>query len=116
MSSIGSCVSYLKCESCDGTGVLKRMVKLSVKIPKSVEDGMLLRIRNRGHQLLNGHIGDLIIKIDLQDHERFSRDGHDIHCRQKISVTKAIFGGAVEVQTVEGMRNVNLQPGTMHNQ
>ena len=108
MSSIGSCVSFLKCESCEGTGVLKRMVKLRVKIPKSVDDGMLLRIRNRGHQLLNGHTGDLIIKIDLQVHEFMQKTAYDILCRQKISVTKAILGGAVEVQTVEGKRTVNL--------
>lgn len=106
MSSIGSCISYLKCESCDGTGLLKRMVKLSVKIPKSVNDAMLLRIKDRGHQLSNGHTGDLILQIDLQDHEHLTRDGHDLYCRQKISVTKAILGGAVDVNTFEGVRTI----------
>lgn len=77
---------------------------------------MLLRIKDRGHQALNGRSGDLILQIDLQSHERYTRDDFDIHAKQQISVTKAILGGAIDVETLEGMKKISLQPGTAHHQ
>jgi len=41
---------------------------LSVNIPKSVDTGMLLRIRDKGHQAFNGEFGDLILKVKVEPH------------------------------------------------
>ena len=80
-SCLGSGIASVACESCSGDGILKQKVKLGIKIPKSVDDGMLLRIKDKGHQALNGRSGDLIIQIELNPHERFTREGYDIHCK-----------------------------------
>lgn len=64
-----------------------------VKIPRSVETGMLLRIREKGHEALNGKAGDLILKPIVKEHPDYRREGFDIHSEKKISVTTAIFGG-----------------------
>jgi len=52
----------------------------------------------------------------LQKHERYGRVGFDLLSRQKISVTKAILGGEVEIQTLEGPRTIILKPGAGHDQ
>ena len=40
---------------------MNKKMQLFVRIPKSVEDGMLLKIREKGNQAMNGHYGDLIV-------------------------------------------------------
>ena len=94
--------SSRKCQACEGNGILKQKIKLNVRIPKSVDDGILLRLRNRGHQALDGKSGDLIVQINVREHEKYKRIGNDLHCTQQISFTKAILGGPITVQTPEG--------------
>ena len=75
---------------------------LSVNITKSVDTGMLLRIRDKGHQAFNGEFGDLILKVKVESHPQFKRVDFDIHSIISIPVTKAIFGGALEIETING--------------
>jgi molecular chaperone DnaJ len=72
------------------------------KIPRSVDNGMLLRIRGKGNEALNGNSGDFIIAISVQPHEEYVREGLNIKSERKISFTQAIFGGTCDVETVEG--------------
>ena len=65
---------------------------------------MLLRIKQKGHQALNGNFGDLIIEIALDEHPHFKRKGFDIYTDQKISVTQAITGCQLEIDTIYGKR------------
>lgn len=106
----------LRCKACKSTGILRQPTQLSLPIPSQVRDGVLLRLRNRGHEALDGESGDLIVQINVREHERYSRQSYDLHCKQQISFTKAILGGAVAVETLDDVRDVVLQPGTTHNE
>lgn len=103
-SCLGTGIHSVECESCKGDGILKQKVKLAIKIPKSIDDGMLLRVRERGHEALNGRAGDLILQIQLLPHKKFTRDGYDICSEVDIPVTKAILGGKIEVETIDGFK------------
>lgn len=111
----GTGLKSIKCNPCSGKGMVSQQVDLQVKIPRSVDDGMLLRIKKKGNEALNGVPGDLILTVKVQPHPVFERRGFDIHSTQNISVTKAILGGEIEVQTLSGPRRVTVQPGTEHN-
>ena len=63
---------------------------------------------------MNGEFGDLILRVDVQPHENFKRDGFNIHSEVRLPVTKAIFGGQTEVETIHGMKNIVIAPGTQH--
>ena len=54
---------------------------------------MLLRIKEKGDQALNGNYGDLILHVILDEHPYFRRKAYDIYTDKKISVTQAIIGG-----------------------
>ena len=62
-------------------------IKIAIKIPPSVDDGMLLRIREKGHQALNGNIGDLILNVGIIPDRDYTRKGFDIHSTINVSVT-----------------------------
>ena len=59
-----------------------------------------------------GKPGDLLIKITVEDHEVFRRDAENVLSEAYIPYTKAVFGGDVAVETLKGLENITLQPGT----
>lgn len=84
---LGTGVDSINCPKCKGEGVVSEDTKLLVKIPKSVDNGMLLRIKEKGDQAINGNYGDLILHVILDEHPEFKRKGFDIYTYKKISVT-----------------------------
>ena len=112
---LGGGLDSVKCKECAGDGLIDQQLSLMVKIPRSIETGMLLRIREKGHEALNGQPGDLILKVTVLDHPKYKRDGFDILSDKRISVTTAIFGGNCEIDTIEGIKSIKIAQGTDHN-
>ena len=105
---LGTGLLSVECESCKGDGITMRDTKVQVKIPKGVDDEMLLRVRDRGHQALNGKAGDLILTINLHKHANFTRDAYDILSDVNITVTQAIMGGTCNVDTIHGSKQLKI--------
>jgi DnaJ-class molecular chaperone len=81
---------------------------IDVKVPPGMEDGKKLRVSGQGP---GG--GDITVKVNVQPHPYFRREGKDILLDVPISVAEAILGGKVEVPTVDGRRvDVKVRPGT----
>lgn len=60
---LGGGLESVVCKDCKGDGLVDQKLSLVVKIPRSVETNMLLRVRDKGHEALNGKPGDLILKM-----------------------------------------------------
>lgn len=73
--------------------------QLEVKIPAGVEDGKTLRLQG---QAPGG--GNLLVKLRIQPHPYFRREGKDIVLEVPLSVTEAVLGATVEVPTLDGTR------------
>lgn len=86
-SCLGTGIDSITCPTCKGDGIVTEETKLYVKIPKSVDNNMLLRIKEKGDQALNGNFGDLILLVKLGDHPEFQRKGFDIYSTKRITVT-----------------------------
>lgn len=82
--------------------------ELSVKIPAGVEEGKVLRLQG---QAPGG--GDLLLKLRIQPHEYFRREGNDVILEVPLSLAEAVLGTKVEVPTPDGARlAVKVPPGT----
>ena len=82
--------------------------ELAVKIPTGVEEGQALRLHG---QAPGG--GDLRVRLRIQAHPFFRREGKDIILPVPISLSEAVIGAAVEVPTLDGSRlSVKIPPGT----
>lgn len=88
--------------------------KVSVKVPAGIEEGKKLRISGRGSAApMGGQPGDLFLKIILQPHPLFTREGANLVYRQQIPFSGAARGTTIEVPTLEGQRlKVKVAPGT----
>ncbi|MCK4428737.1 MAG: molecular chaperone DnaJ, partial [Candidatus Aenigmarchaeota archaeon] len=102
-----------KCARCDGTGRVKQEKKIEIKIPKGVDEESYLRVAGQGEAGFNGGgPGDLYAVIHVNSHEIFERQGDDLLCKTTISLQNAIFGGEIEVLTIDGKAKIKLPKGT----
>ncbi len=106
------------CTDCGGQGRRQQSRKLSVDIPKGIEDGTRIRLANEGEAgLRGGPPGDLYIFVSIRPHDLFQRDGADLYARVPIAMTTAALGGEFEVPTLDNARaKVKVPAGTQPGQ
>ena len=106
------------CTDCGGQGRRQENRKLSVDIPKGIEDGTRIRLANEGEAgLRGGPPGDLYIFISIRPHDLFQRDGADLYARVPIAMATAALGGEFEVPTLDATRaKVKVAAGTQPGQ
>ncbi len=76
---------------------------ISVKVPKGIESGKRLRLTGKGAPSSSGGSnGDLYLKISVQPHPVFTRDGDNLLMDKKIPFSQACLGTTVEITTLEG--------------
>ncbi len=101
------------CNKCDSLGIVMDTVRIKVKIPKGVEDGMRLRIQGEGDAApRKGIPGDLYVFIHIKEHDYFERQGDDLFMEVPISFVQAALGAEIEVPTLFGKAKLKIPPGT----
>jgi molecular chaperone DnaJ len=101
------------CPSCAGKGRTKIKRQIKVKIPPGVDTGSRLRIHGEGEAgERGGPRGDLYLVIYVKPNEIFERHEADIFCEVPISFVTAVFGGDIEVPTLEGKVMMKIPQGT----
>ena len=76
---------------------------VSVKVPKGIESGKRLRLSGKGAPSPSGGPpGDLYLKVTVQPHGEFIRDGDNLVLEQQIPFSGACLGTAVEIRTLDG--------------
>jgi DnaJ-class molecular chaperone len=85
---------------------------LVVKIPPGTESGARLRLKGRGEPGPGGGpSGDLVVRVGVEPHPYFKREGHDLSVELPISIPEAVLGAPVDVPTLSGHKTVNVPPG-----
>ncbi|GAA1718353.1 molecular chaperone DnaJ [Fodinicola feengrottensis] len=101
------------CGECGGDGRVRTRRSLTAKVPAGVGDGMRIRLSGEGEVGPGGGpAGDLYIEIHERQHDIFTRDGDDLHCRVAVPMTAAALGTDMTVQTLDGEETVEVKPGT----
>lgn len=102
-----------KCPSCSGSGREHRFVKLDVKVPAGVDNGMQLCLRGEGEPGdQGGPRGDLYCDIHVAEHPFFQRHGHDLVCNVPISFSQAALGTEFDIPLIDGRHLLVIPPGT----
>ncbi len=86
------------CSGCSGRGAVSKKRTLQVKVPAGIDTGRMIRIEGEGAPgRLGGPPGDLYLAIEVQDHEKFERQGDDLVHRLSIRFTDAALGEKVKI-------------------
>ncbi|UJA21942.1 molecular chaperone DnaJ [Thermoleophilia bacterium SCSIO 60948] len=101
------------CEVCGGEGRLLRERTWEVEVPTGIESGQRIRIQGAGQAgERGGGSGDLFVLIRVAEDERFERQGSDLISHVEIPATRAMLGGEVTVETLDGEHELSFEAGT----
>ncbi len=110
-------LSWVTCRSCGGQGVEVRGETVAVAVPPGIADGAELRVPGGGHAgRRGGERGDLFVRVQVEPHPLFRREGPDLHLVLPVAVHEAALGARVEVPTLEGPVLLRVPPGTQSGQ
>lgn len=87
--------------------------KVRVNIKPGIQDRQTLRLPGKGTAGSGGgQAGDLYLKIRINPHPVYKRDGNDLHKDVKVDLYKAVSGGKIEVETLKGKVKVDIPKKT----
>ncbi len=102
-----------KCTKCHGDGVVRGEEIVEIEIPAGVEDEMQMTMRGKGNAAPNnGPAGDLIVQMNVLEHEQFIRDGNDIVYNAYVNFIDAALGAKIEIPTLTTKVNITMPAGT----
>ena len=102
------------CSSCGGQGKKQASKRLSVTIPKGVDDGTRIRLAGKGEAgSRGGGNGDLYLFINVYSHDLFKRSEENLFFECPISITDAALGTSLEIPTIDGGKaKIKIPSGT----
>ena len=100
------------CPQCSGSGFKKENKKSSIKIPKGIQEGFILKKEKEGHIGENGSKGDCLIKIVLAKHDLFYLNNYDIYCDLNVPFQYCLTGGEIKVPTLHGTIKHKIPPNS----
>ena len=102
------------CNDCNGQGKKQTSKKLSVSIPKGVDDGTRIRLAGKGEAGVKGGAnGDLYLFINVHSHELFKRSDENLFFEYPISIADAALGTTLEIPAINGSKaKIKIPAGT----
>jgi molecular chaperone DnaJ len=104
------------CVDCNGQGNKQASKKISVTIPKGVDDGTRIRLASKGEAgTKGGASGDLYLFINVHSHDLFKRSDENLFFEFPISIADAALGTTIEIPTIDGGKaKIKIPDGTQN--
>jgi molecular chaperone DnaJ len=101
------------CTQCRGEGRVRNVVERTIRVPLGVEDGTAVQFLGEGDSgRRGGDNGDLYVVFHVRPHDRFEREGSNLHTRLTISFAQAALGATVKVRGLDEDIELEIPPGT----
>lgn len=89
--------------------------KIRITIPAGIENGQTIKIPGHGGNGINGGpAGDLYITFSIAVHPRFKRLGNDLYTTVDLDLYKAVLGGEITIETLDGKVKLKVKPETQN--
>tara|TARA_R100000951_G_scaffold79203_1_gene67186 strand:- start:735 stop:1685 length:951 start_codon:yes stop_codon:yes gene_type:complete len=104
------------CPGCGGNGFegggFHKKEEVKFKIPKGIDDGLLMKLRGKGNSVWGGIDGDLLIKIRIIPHPTFKRGAEQLHYTEDINFVDICLGKEIFIEHFDGQLSVEVPPNT----
>lgn len=88
---------------------------IRLTIPAGVENEQTIKIKGHGGKGVNGGPnGDLYIKFIISNNTKYIRKGNDLHLNADLDLYKAVLGGELLVETLNGKIKLKVKPETQN--
>ena len=101
------------CKKCQ-RGKVKGTKHLSFNLPSGIDNGDYV-IQGEGESIPDGDNGDLVVRVRVEPHKLYRRDGIDLYCDARISMIDATLGTEIDVKTLERTQKLKIESGTQPN-
>lgn len=89
--------------------------KIRITIPAGIENGQTIKIPGHGGKGINGGPdGDLYITFSIAVHPKFKRLGNDLYTTVDLDLYKAVLGGEITIDTLDGKVKLKVKPETQN--
>lgn len=89
--------------------------KIRITIPAGIENGQTIKIAGHGGKGINGGPdGDLYITFSIANHPDFKRSGNDLFTTIDLDLYKAVLGGEITIDTLDGKVKLKVKPETQN--
>lgn len=89
-----------------------KMKTFSITVPKGIRNGEKVRLLGQGKPGKNGgKNGDLLIRIKIEDDDKFKLQGYDLHTDLLLTPWEAGLGTRVSVQSIDDETKVYIPQG-----
>lgn len=89
--------------------------KIVITIPPGIENGQGLRVQGKGEEGQGGK-GDLIVRVWVESHNIFRKEGYNLIMELNLKLTTALLGATIDIETLEGKIEMKIPAGTTHNE
>ena len=101
------------CKKCRGEGRMRSERSLKINVPAGVATGQYMALRGAGNAgPRGGPRGDVLVIFEVEDDERFERDGEDLFCEALVTYPQLVFGADIKVAGVASEIALRVPPGT----
>ena len=101
------------CKKCRGEGRVRADRTLKITVPPGVATGQYMTLRGVGNiGPRGGTRGDVLVVFEVDDDERFERDGEDLFCEALVTYPQLVFGAEITVPGVTGDLSLRVPAGT----
>lgn len=100
-----------KCETCQGSGVVKDTEEIKLTIPAGIQNGEMIRLAGYGEAVSHGVTGDLYIRVHVEPHPGFRREGSNLLMDLNVKLTDAVLGAEYSIQTLDGAVKLTIPQG-----
>jgi molecular chaperone DnaJ len=105
------------CKKCRGEGRVRGEKEILVRIPAGVATGQYMTMRGVGNVgPRGGPRGDILVVFEVEEDQRFERDGEDLYTEVLVTYPQLTLGANVEVPMVTGTVSLQVPSGTQSGQ
>jgi len=105
------------CKKCRGEGRVRGEKEILVRIPAGVATGQYMTMRGVGNVgPRGGPRGDILVVFEVEEDDRFERDGEDLYTEVLVTYPQLALGATVDVPMVAGTVNLQVPAGTQSGQ
>ncbi len=100
-----------RCNDCRGAGVVNSREEVNITIPAGINNGEMMRMSQMGEAVSGGTTGDLYVKVNVQPHKLWKREGNDLVYTHNIKLTDALIGVTHSIDGLDGKIDLDIPGG-----
>lgn len=89
--------------------------KYDIKIPAGIKNNETIRLKGKG-QTIGSQSGDLLLKVSVAPHPQYNQEGDDLTKKFDLPLKTALFGGKVEIETLQKTITLKVPKNTKNAQ